>query len=227
MNWSARRINEIAKLNNASSYLEIGVNKGVTFVDVDIENKDAVDPKFLFDTDEYATDKVRFFDQTSDAFFTSDKPKVYDVIMIDGLHTFEQTFRDLLCSLRFAHPKTVWLIDDTVPVDVFSAIPRQNQCYKERQKAGLGGWQWHGDVFKIVPAIHDFIPTLDYATIIGSGNPQTMAWYRPRPEFQPKQNDLEKISRMSFFEIEPNVEQFNYCSHDDALAQLEFALNND
>lgn len=224
MNWSARRINAIAKLNSAQHYLEIGVNEGQTFVDVEIEHKDAVDPDFKFDISKHASDKVRFFETTSDAFFTSDKPKQYDVIMIDGLHTFEQTFRDLLCSLRFAHAKTVWLIDDTVPSDVFSAIPKQGVCYKERQQAGLGGWQWHGDVFKMVPAIHDFLPTLDYATLIGSGNPQTMAWYNPRPDFQPKHNNLETVSRLTYFDIEPNAKQFKYSSETDGLARLEAAL---
>lgn len=220
MNWSARRISEIAKINNATRYLEIGVHDGATFVDVDIEYKDAVDPDFRFDTNAHASDKVRFFTQTSDAFWTSDSPLTYDVIMIDGLHTYEQTLRDLLASLRFAHARTVWLIDDTVPCDVFSALPDQGACYRERNRAGLSGWEWHGDVFKIVPAIHDFLPVLSYATLMNSGNPQTVAWYTPRTNFAPKFNDLEAISRLTFYDVEPNASLFNYADEGEAMARL-------
>ena len=131
MNWSARRINAAARINNARTYLEIGVHNGDTFFDVEIEYKDAVDPHFLFETSPLTSEKVRFFSQTSDAFWTSDKPLKYDLIFIDGLHTFEQTFRDLLCSMRFSHDRTVWLIDDTLPTDVvFSAIPDQAKSYR-------------------------------------------------------------------------------------------------
>ena len=225
MSWSPRRLNTIAQMIDAKNYLEIGVMDGSTFLEIEIEHKDAVDPNFKFDTAVHATDTVRFFPVVSDTFWTSDNPKTYDLMMIDGLHTFEQTFRDVLCSMRFAHPRTVWLIDDTVPQDVFSAMPDQRQCYRERQAVGLGGWHWHGDVYKVVAALHDFMPALDYVTIMGSGNPQTLAWFGARPNFAPRFGSLEAISRMTYFDIAPNVDVFNHGSEEDALKKLELALN--
>jgi len=225
MNWSARRINAAARINNARTYLEIGVYKGETFFDVEIEYKDAVDPHFLFETSPLASEKVRFFSQTSDAFWTSDKPLKYDLIMIDGLHTFEQTFRDLVCSMRFAHDRTVWLIDDTLPTDVFSAIPDQAKAFRERQKMQIGGSPWHGDVYKIIPAIHDFVPVLEYVTIINSGNPQTLAWYQTRSNFQARQNNLETISRMTFFDIESHISIFRLVEEVEAMNQLKTAFS--
>ena len=225
MNWSARRTNTSALLNSAERYLEIGVQKGETFLGVNVGYKDAVDPAFLFDTRRLASEKLRFFSQTSDEFWTSDQPSLYDIIMIDGLHTFEQAFRDLLCSMRFSHERTVWLIDDTLPSDVFSAIPDMQKSFRERQKMKIAGLPWHGDVFKIVPAIHDFIPVLEYVTIIKSGNPQTLAWYGSRPGFRPRTNNLESISRMSFFDIEEHLSIFNLVEEDEAFARLRSAFS--
>ena len=91
------RINAIARINNSQRYLEIGVDTGETFLEVDIDHKDGVDPAFRFDTTSLASDKVRFFSQTRDDFWTLDQPLSYDIIMFDRLNRFEQTFRDLLC----------------------------------------------------------------------------------------------------------------------------------
>lgn len=225
MAWSNRRIKRIKALNNAKTYLEIGVSAGQTFLGVDIAYKDGVDPNFRFDTAPVITDKVRLFSQTSDAFWTSGQGLVYDVIMIDGLHTFEQTFRDIVASLRYAHARTVWLIDDTLPNDVFSAIPDNARCMQERRKMNIAGNAWHGDAFKVVPAIHDFIPTMDYVTIINSGNPQTLAWFGNRADFAPFANNLETISRMTYFDIEPNIDLFRLVDEDQAFERLTAAFS--
>ena len=225
MDWSVRRIDRIRALNNATRYLEIGVERGTTFLNVPIPIKDGVDPKFMFDPAAVVTSHIRLFSQTSDAFWISGRAQVYDVMMIDGLHTFEQTFRDMLCSMRYSHSKTVWLIDDTLPSDVFSAIPDQNRSYRERQKMNIAGAPWHGDVFKIVPAIRDFIPTLDYATIVNSGNPQTLLWFGSKQEFKPVVNNLELVSRMSYFDIEPNLGLYNLATEDQAFSRLAAAFS--
>ena len=225
MSHSNRRIEHIKYLNNAKKYLEIGVYAGDTFLNVDIDHKDGVDPEFKFDTTKVVTDNIRLFSQTSDAFWTSGQGLIYDVIMIDGLHTFEQTFRDIVASLRFSHARTVWLIDDTLPNDVFSAIPDNARCMQERRKMNIAGNAWHGDAFKVVPAIHDFIPTMDYVTIINSGNPQTLAWFGNRADFAPFANNLETISRMTYFDIEPNIDLFRLIDEDQAFERLTAAFS--
>lgn len=212
-------------MNSAQRYLEVGVNEGRTFLEVDIPYKDAVDPNFLFDTRGHHSDRVRFFPETSDRFWTSGSATTYDVIFLDGLHTFEQTLRDLISSMTFSHGRTVWLIDDTIPSDVFSAIPDQQRSYRERQRMKLSDNPWHGDIYKVVFALHDFFPTMSYATIVGSGNPQTLVWYAPRTDFKPRANNLEAISRATFFDIAPNRRVFNLMSETDALKTLSGALN--
>ena len=46
---SSRRINALAAAMRARRYLEVGVNKGETFLAVEIAEKTAVDPEFRFD----------------------------------------------------------------------------------------------------------------------------------------------------------------------------------
>lgn len=225
MSWSVRRIERIKQLNAATSYLEIGVYGGQTFLNVDIARKDGVDPNFRLDINEYQTEDIRFFEMRSDQFWASARARPsYDIIMIDGLHTFEQTLRDFICSLRYSHGRTVWLIDDTVPSDVFSAFPDQARSYAERQKVGLKGNPWHGDVYKLVLALHDFFPTVNYATILNSGNPQTLAWYGRRTEFAPIYENLERISRLTFFDLNGVQKAFNFCDEEQAFELLAAAF---
>lgn len=224
MNWSVRRIDSISALNNADRYLEIGVNKGETFLNVQARFKDGVDPDFQFDTMAFATPGIRFFTQTSDQFWISGEPGLYDIIFIDGMHTFEQTLRDFIASIRHSHRRTVWIIDDTLPSDVFSSLRDKEHSFRERRQHGLGGLPWHGDVYKVVLMFHDFFPGFSYRTIIGSGNPQTIVWQAPRKAFQPKLNSLEAISRLTYFDIQSNANLFNLTDEEASLRNLSSDL---
>ncbi|NEP80264.1 MAG: DUF563 domain-containing protein, partial [Okeania sp. SIO3B3] len=129
------RLNQLARINQSSNYLEIGVCKGVTFNAIKIKNKVAVDPKLKFNTNKYATENIVFLEVTSDEFFRNYAKKFnsFDLIYLDGLHTFEQTFRDFCASLSLAHAKTIWLIDDTCPGSYAQAQPSLQNCAKLRQ----------------------------------------------------------------------------------------------
>ena len=201
MSASSNRINTIAKVMGAKTYLEIGVSNGFTFRNVKIEQKDAVDVRFGFPIVELENSQTRFFEQTSDAFFTSENPKIYDMIFIDGLHTYEQTLRDFLSSLRFSHQKTIWIIDDTIPSDIFSNLRTPTIARRYRSEHGFSGANWHGDVYKVVAFIHDFMPTINYRTTAGPDNPQTIAMWGQR-SFSPIFNSTEEISRLNFFDLD-------------------------
>lgn len=217
MSWSSRRIRRFAEIIDAQVYLEIGVRDGETFFEVDLPEKDAVDPNFVFDASLHSNEGIRFFEETSDVFWTSPNPKIYDILFIDGLHTFEQTLRDMISSMRYSHERTIWLLDDTLPCDVFSAIPDQERSFHERKKMNIPGLPWHGDVFKMIFFICDFLPIFNFLTIVDSGNPQTVVWYSPREEFKNSARNLEAISRLTFFDIEPNINLFNCVTEDDAV----------
>ena len=186
-------------------YLEIGVSRGLTFHAVTAERKVAIDPRFHFDVDEARTahPEAEYHSVTSDTYFaTIARPQDrFDVIYLDGLHTFEQTLRDFCAAQRHCHDNTIWLIDDTIPADIFSAHPNRVTSLKHRRLYGAKGRAWHGDVFKTVFAIHDFFLNFTYKTISTALNPQTVMIRRPRSEFKPLFNDLERISRMDYYDF--------------------------
>ena len=200
---SVRRINQIAKYVGARSYLEIGVHRGKTFNALDFERKVAVDPIFRFNVAEFQRHGVEFYAMPSDRYFTQHgASQKFDIVFLDGLHTFQQTFRDFCNSLGCAHDRTVWLIDDVLPVDVYSAWPNQDEAIGFRSRAvGGDNRSWHGDVFKIVFAIHDFFPMFTYVTLIGTGNPQLLVWKAPRIEFRPIFDGMEAIERLTYFDL--------------------------
>lgn len=224
---SAERIARLCGIRPAARYLEIGVSRGETFLAVDIATKHGVDPQFRFDTKPHETGSVRLFPITSDAYFTGEGPAglKFDIIFLDGLHTFEQTFRDFCASMPHAHDDTVWIIDDVFPSDVFSAMPSQQDAYAYRQMHGRGSRVWHGDVYKCVFAIHDFFPNVSFRTFApGADNPQTVLVHRPRPDFRPRFNDLEKISRLDYAGFWENRELLNLLPEDAVFDWVAGAL---
>ncbi|MGD1713241.1 hypothetical protein [Dapis sp. BLCC M172] len=218
------RLNKLATINQSSRYLEIGVSKGTTFNAIKIENKVAVDPKFLFNQDKYANDKVVFREVSSDEFFRSYAKdfESFDLIYLDGLHTFVQTFRDFCASLACGHSKTIWLIDDTFPGSYAQAQSSLKRCRQIQKFSGENDGSWMGDVFKIVAAINDFFPQYSFATFPDHG--QTVVWKKWRADFEPIWNNLETITRLEYsdfvelqstlFKREPYDNIFERIRHD-------------
>lgn len=211
---SAVRIKKLRDYAHAQRYLEIGVRDGATFFHVDMPLKVGVDPAFLFDTNAHAQSGTYFFKEASDKFFASlsqsnhplsadfaqNDAIRFDIIFLDGLHTFEQTFRDFENSLFCAHEKTIWIIDDTVPSDTYSCLPDYEKSLRVRKEAGLAGKQWHGDVFKTVFAIHDRHPEYSYCTLMGE-NPQTIVWKSGDRRRKPAFASNEEITRLTYFDM--------------------------
>ena len=217
MHNTARLINRLKDGIGATRYLEIGVLFGTTFRDVAMAERIGIDPAFQFDTAAVADTHTHLFETTSDAFFAQDRSRTYDIAFIDGLHTFEQTLRDIFNVVARAHRRTVLLIDDTWPNDIYSAHPDQTEALAYRQAAGGTDRSWNGDVFKTVFFIHDFMPFLNYRTIVGSNTPQTMAWFSPDPQRAPAFNNLEAISRLGYFDIKRYQHILRPASEDDTV----------
>ncbi|MDD2725040.1 MAG: class I SAM-dependent methyltransferase [Methylovulum sp.] len=218
MSHSPRRIKTLAEGINARTYLEIGVNKGRTFFDVSIPQRTAVDPKFLFDVAAVTDKNASLNETTSDNFFsTLPIATKYDVIFLDGLHTFEQTYRDFCNSLVHSHEQTIFLIDDTIPNDVYSAVPHQKKAVNYRRQAGGKGGRWHGDVYKVIFALHDFHLGMNYRTIVSSGNPQTLVWRSNNGWRKPLFNSLETISRLSYFDLLDHMDILRICEEEEAI----------
>lgn len=213
-NISALRINTLAKLRNALTYLEIGVREGETFFNIDIENKFAVDPQFCFNHHLYQDNKnLHFFQTTSDAFFNlmsraKSKSILFDIIFIDGMHTFTQSLTDFENSLRFSHDKTVWILDDTVPTNPYSWFNDRGVTNRLLDRLGYVNRPWHGDVFKTVFALHDMFKDFGYCTLLWKS--QTIIWKLRRSSTRPNLfGSLADIDKFTFFDMLQNGKIFN------------------
>jgi len=109
-------INTLIKKYDCKTYLEVGVHHRECFDKIECGEKTCVDPKFPAD-----------FFMTSDAFFRhmEDYDRTFDAIFLDGLHTADQIYKDLVNSLKLnprfivvhdVNPETEW---HTRPVDQY------------------------------------------------------------------------------------------------------------
>lgn len=235
MSNTSERINELAKAVNAKSYLEIGVFRGDTFLEVDTPLKIAVDPNFKFDYSSHSSSTVRFYEMTSDSFFakypldsTYHINNSFDIIYIDGLHTFKQSYNDFINSLHFSHLHTIWIFDDTIPCDPWSSIPDQSLSYNFRKYANIPGHPWHGDTYKTVFAIHDFHHDFNYRTIINLSNPQTICWRKHDSSQESSFTKyLERIENLDYFQFLKNIEYANPVFADTYHSAIEMESEKD
>lgn len=155
-------INALLKKNNGSTYLEIGISGGHSFVKINASKKIAVDPeinvskskkiKALFSDINNIFNE--YFEVTSDVFFEkhNDILKKYppDVVFVDGLHTYEQSFIDVLNSMKYIKENGFIVMHDCNPLSETEAYPTTS--IKEVKKLNLPGFNgnWNGDVWKAI-----------------------------------------------------------------------------
>ena len=111
---------------NYIDYLEIGCDQDENFSRIKIQNKIGVDPK------SGGTHRM-----TSDVFFENNSNK-FDLIFLDGLHTYEQTIKDIKNAIQCIQNEGVILVHDCLPKKIWNQIvPR------------IYG-HWNGDVWKAI-----------------------------------------------------------------------------
>jgi hypothetical protein len=183
---------------NCSQYLEVGVAQGLTLERVAIANRCGVDPEPQFDFDRLPAG-VSFFHGTSDAYFNQlDPDQKFDLAFLDGLHHWQQTYRDLLSTLNHSKVSSLILIDDVVPDDELSAMTDYAAALEAKEVAGIHDGRWHGDVFKLLQVLSDHHPELGLVlmrnTTAESDNPQAIVWFEQE---QRQTYDLEKVEELS------------------------------
>ena len=206
------------------SYLEIGVETGQTFFEISADRKTAVDPRFLFDSDLAPHHEAsEFFQISSDQFFCEfQRDLKYDLVFLDGLHTWEQTYRDFCNALLVTHDQSIIILDDIFPCDVFSCNRDQVEAVMMRQfMTGDPSNAWHGDTYKVIPLIRTFHPLLSFCTIISDGNPQAVVWRATAPINDPsciiQDQGLLNMSSLDYLWFLRNQGLYNPMNEDDAL----------
>lgn len=118
------------------TYLEIGVDTGASFIPIRASRKWGVDPAYHLTRRRRAKYRLfhvmglgaeRLFRMTSDAFFREHASLLaahkVDVCLIDGLHTYEQSLRDVEQVLPYLAPAGVLVLHDCNPATELMALP--------------------------------------------------------------------------------------------------------
>jgi hypothetical protein len=141
-------INAFIKKYGYTSYLEIGVNTpaqpGYNWNNVNIELKHGVDP---------AEKAAATFKMPSDEFFAHHVNMKYDIVFVDGLHLFEQAYRDIVNSLKWLNDNGTIVVHDCNPTE---------EITQRRERASSA---WHGDVWKAILKLRMEDPTISIFTI--------------------------------------------------------------
>jgi hypothetical protein len=137
-------------------YLEIGVKGGECFHAVDAPTKVGVDLRFAFRLPLRVRlrsvlrrrDGILCFAETSDSFFARRGARLapFDVVFVDGLHTYEQAYRDVVSSLELLAEDGVVLVHDSSPASAAAAAPSLAEAARTEGFVG----EWNGDVYRAI-----------------------------------------------------------------------------
>lgn len=131
MNYRTKIINAIVNSCDFKSYLEIGVRDAdQNFNLIDATIKHSVDPNPIKDCT---------YKMTSDEFFSTNK-HMYDIAFIDGLHTKEQSYKDVINTIKFLNDDGVIVMHDCNPT-----VEYHTRSYEQYLKHR---GHWNGDVYK-------------------------------------------------------------------------------
>ena len=203
------------------SYLEIGVSEGVTFHGLSAAKKVAVDPLFRFDVPaaQAANPEAAYHQVTSDEYFGTIVGEVekFDVIYVDGLHTFDQTLRDFINALAHLNEGGVIVIDDVLPTNYTASIRDLRIVNILRERGVAPGGAWMGDVYRLVFFIETFFQSHTYRTI-KDNHGQLVVWAKPRP----KVNDVtaEHISRLPYETVLLHRQSFQFAPFSSILEEV-------
>lgn len=212
----------ILDLFEAPDYLEIGVNRGVTFNALRAATKVAVDPAFLFDTAAETRDGISFHETTSDDYFAriATRDTAFDVIYLDGLHTSEQTIRDLINAFAFLKPDGAIIIDDVFPSSYIASLPERQHTRVVRQATADPSGAWMGDVFRLVFFVETFCQQFSYRTV-NNNHGQLVLWREPRESVVYR--TLAEVAAKDYKDMFLERDTFGFASLDSIIGQIRTA----
>lgn len=181
------------------SYLEVGVFRGMTFHKLKAAQKVAVDPNFRFDVDAAQAENpnAQYHGVPSDEYFAGAERRQFDVIFLDGLHTFEQTLRDLMNAVAHLADGGVVIIDDVKPSSYGASLPELDKIWLVKEVLNENN-HWMGDVYRLVYFVDTFMPAFSYATV-EENHGQLVMWREVRHPVPVR--SVESISRKTFADL--------------------------
>lgn len=132
-------------------YLEIGVHTGTVLLNLRACRRVGVDPQKRIRRRQLVIRPrlwrtMTFHEKRSDEFFADlDRDTRFDVIFIDGFHSYGQALKDVESSLRHLAPEGVVMLHDCSPPSAAAASPDPASVPEGDRGAG-----WCGDVWKAI-----------------------------------------------------------------------------
>lgn len=211
------RIELIQKLVDAKGYkryLEIGVLRGECFLNLTgLKTMIAVDPNFLIGRkkrislflENFYGRRTLFIRKESDHFFknhTSLLKKGIDIALIDGLHTYEQAYTDVMNTLKYLSPGGIIVMHDCFPPHEAASVKAAS--YEDAIKMEPEGWngEWCGDVWKAIVRMRSEHSDLDASVInadFGLGIVRAK-----RPDYNMLNLSESEIDRLSYGDLISN-----------------------
>jgi hypothetical protein len=193
------------------TYLEIGVAFGVCITRIRAVRKIAVDPKIRMPwlgrkLCEGRATETWYFETTSDEFFDNNDKFLgqtgISVALVDGLHTYEQSLKDVENILLYLDENGSIVMHDWNPTRATMAYPADS--YMKFKKDNWWHWLWCGDVWKTIVHLRSTRSDLEVAVlncdfgvgVIKRGNAKENLSYSP-----------DAIKAMSYDDLENNRER--------------------
>lgn len=185
------------------TYIEIGVERGLNFFQIRAPLKIGVDPNFVILGELTNTETEKFYKLTSDEFFANPPKEIVengiDIAFIDGLHTYEQSLRDVENCLKYLNPNGIIVMHDCLPSSEAEAMPSLEEAKKHPEFKGA----WTGDVYKTIihlratrPDLFVAVVDVDYGVgIVKPGEPENVL-----------DLSLEEIRNLTFKDLVKNKE---------------------
>lgn len=202
-------IQKIIDKTKARTYLEIGVFRGSNFFPVKAGRKIGVDPQFSFGSrrkikwwfKNLHNLLARYYETDSDSFFARNSlDGGVDVAFIDGLHTYQQSLKDVENSIKRLNPRGVIIMHDCNPQSEAAACPALSIDHVAALNPPDWDGQWNGDVWKTICYLrstrHDlniFVLDCDQGLgIITRGKPEEVLSFTPAQVDNLTYSDLAK-----------------------------------
>ena len=205
-------LNAIIKKTNVQNYLEIGVNRGKCLFNIKgPKNRFAVDPFFNFNfwkkiracLKNAQNLKNNYFEVTSDAFFSQNQTLLennpLNLTFIDGLHTYEQSLKDTLNSLKYLSTNGMIILHDCNPLDELAAYPANSIDDARKDLENHKDWKniWNGDVWKTIVYIRKNHPELS-AFVLDTDHGLGVVYRKKRAELPDIFNTFNEIDSLEY-----------------------------
>ncbi len=188
-------VQRLLDMKKDATYLEVGVRNGICFLQISAGRKFALDPRFIVPGG-LAVDKgEEYYCLKSDEFFATKKevlpPGGFDVVFVDGNHSYGQSLRDALNSLEHLKEDGVIVMHD---------------CFQER--GGSCVWKTIVHLRSLRRDLRVFVLDADCGLgIVTRGSPENFLNYTPEqvrrltlPELRGNRDVLLNFKPASYFE---------------------------